>query len=417
MPSQQPEHQRSRSTTRRIIVLGCTGSIGTSTLEVLAHLRSTGHAFDIIGLACGSNVDKALEQAQQCHAGALAVTHAESDAIKHATSKGSSNTPRIFTGPNAVIEMLEMVAQPGDLVVAAIVGAAGLAPVVRAIELGCDIALANKETLVAGGDIVLPLVERKGVHLLPVDSEHSAVFQCMMAKRGPSEVERVVLTASGGPFRQWPLERIQNATVAEALNHPTWTMGRKVTVDSATLMNKALEIIEARWLFDLPAAKISAVIHPQSIVHSFVEFIDGSVMAQLNPPDMKGPIHYALTWPERASSCAPKLDWSRLSQLTFEPVDHDRFGAVNLGLQVAAAGGSTGAVFNAANEVAVNAFLAGDIPFGRITSLVAQVLDEHDRFDILTLDDVFSADHIGRVRATEALHAPRAQLRSASVRG
>src|SRR5690606_35413226 len=233
----------------------------------------------------------------------------------------------IYTGSDAALQLIEAVAQPGDLVVGAMVGAAGVPPTIAAIERGCDIALANKETLVAAGELVMPLVRKHGVQMVPIDSEHSAIFQCFLSGRSLDEVKRLVITASGGPFRTRTVQQMRQATVADALNHPTWNMGPKVTIDSASLMNKGLEIIEAHWLFALPSQKIDVVIHPQSIIHSFVEFVDGSVLAQLGPPDMKTPIQYALTWPQRIEGCSATLDWSKLATMNFEQVDETRFMA------------------------------------------------------------------------------------------
>ncbi|MFM7807483.1 MAG: 1-deoxy-D-xylulose-5-phosphate reductoisomerase, partial [Planctomycetota bacterium] len=254
---------------------------------------------------------------------------------------------------------------------------------------------ANKETLVAAGDLVTRAARDRGVQLLPIDSEHSALAQCIRSGR-PQELDRVVITASGGPFRTWSVERTANATVAEALNHPTWRMGRKITIDSATLMNKALEIIEAHWLFGLPADRIDAIVHPQSIVHGLAEFHDGSVIAQLSPPDMKLPIQMALTWPDRSPGVAKRLDWASLRTLEFQPVDHARFPAVRLAHEVIRRGGTAGATLNAANEVAVHAFLEGRIAFGRIGELVAQAMEALQARPVRSLDDVLVADREAR---------------------
>jgi 1-deoxy-D-xylulose-5-phosphate reductoisomerase len=253
------------------------------------------------------------------------------------------------------------------------------------------VALANKESLVVGGPLVTQLARRRQADLLPVDSEHSAVFQALQAG-SRNEVRRVVLTASGGPFRNHRREELSKVTVAEALAHPTWNMGPKITIDSATLMNKALEIIEARWLFGLEAEQIGVAIHPQSIVHSLVEFVDGSVIAQMSPPDMKLPIHYALSWPRRTPSIAAKLDWSRAMQLTFEPPDFERFGALTLGLEVARSGGTAGAVLNGANEAAVAAFLAGKLGFDEVVPACRAVLENHNFDSQPTLDRLFELD-------------------------
>jgi 1-deoxy-D-xylulose-5-phosphate reductoisomerase len=264
-----------------------------------------------------------------------------------------------------------------------------------ALEAGKTVALANKETLVVGGPLIMELARRRGACLLPVDSEHSAVFQALQAG-GRDEVRRVILTASGGPFRGYSREELARVTVAEALEHPTWNMGPKITVDSATLMNKALEIIEARWLFDLAPEQIAVVIHPQSIIHSMVEFIDGSVIAQLSPPDMKLPIHYALNWPARRPSIAAKLDWSRSLQLDFEAPDFERFGALQLGLEAARAGGTSGAVLNGANEAAVAAFLGGTLGFDEIVPACRSILDHHNFDPSPTLEQLLAIDRWAR---------------------
>ena len=387
---------------RRLILLGSAGSIGVNTLRVVQHLRAEGSVnFQVVGLATGTNVKTLAEQARQFNVKHVAVANGDqSDAL--------AEFPNVYTGPNAATELIDAVAQSGDLVVGAMVGAAGVPATLNAIERGCDIALANKETLVAAGELVIPKVQEHGVTLLPIDSEHSAIFQCLQAGRSIDQVQRLVVTASGGPFRTWPKDRLYNATVEQTLDHPTWNMGPKITVDSASLMNKALEVIEAHWLFGLGGEKIEVVIHPQSIIHSFVEFIDGSVIAQLSPPDMKMPIQYALTWPQRTKGCSPPMDWSQLHRLELEPVDHERFGALQLAYEVIAAGGTAGAIFNAANEAAVEAFLAGSIPFGMITELVSEVLRSLRATPITSLADVIAADEAARMEVQRRL-APRAK--------
>lgn len=382
---------------RRLILLGCTGSIGRNTLEVIEHLHAfSEHRFEIVGLAAGANAAALAEQAQRLGVGSVALA----DAAGVAPLAGIA---QVHAGPDAAQELVETLARPGDLVVGAMVGAAGVPATIAAIERGCDVALANKETLVAAGEIVVPLARRRGVNLLPIDSEHSAIFQCLLAGRSIDEVKRLVITASGGPFRDWPGERMARATVEEALQHPTWSMGPKITIDSATMMNKALEIIEAHWLFGLGADRIGAIVHPQSIVHSFVEFIDGSVLAQLGPPDMKTPIQYALTWPHRAAGCSRTLDWSRLEAMHFEPVDTARFGAIDLAERVIDAGGSAGAILNGANEAAVAAFLAGHVSFGRITDLAREAMDAIPPTPVTTMHDVFAADGAARAFVRERL--------------
>jgi len=287
-------------------------------------------------------------------------------------------------------------------VVAAVGGAAGRPAVRAAAKRGLRICLANKETLVAAGELMAPLLRDHGADLIPVDSEHSAIHQCLAG--GPvSEVRRVVLTASGGPFREMPLADMQDATPDQALRHPTWDMGPKITIDSATMMNKALEVIEAHWLFGLAADKIAVLVHPESVVHSFVEFADHSVLAQLGPPDMRTPLQYALTHPDRVGGVAAQLDWTRLSQLNFEPPDHDRFPAVRLAYRVIDAGGTAGAVLNAANEAAVDAFLERRVPFGRIVELVAAALDAVPPTPLDGLESVWAADAAARAFVQDAV--------------
>ncbi|MDZ4829069.1 MAG: 1-deoxy-D-xylulose-5-phosphate reductoisomerase [Phycisphaerae bacterium] len=392
---------------RRIIVLGATGSIGTNTLAVIRHLNvlaaNAGRAprFVVVGLAGNSNVRLLKEQASEFNVSHLAIADERAASAVGTTSRVGVT----FVGADAARKLVDEVARPGDLVMGAMVGAAGIPATLAAIERGCDIALANKETLVAAGDVVMAAVARKGVRLLPVDSEHNAIFQCLEAGRSAAEVRRIVITASGGPFRSWPIERIASATVREALHHPTWSMGPKVTIDSASMMNKALEIIEAHWLFGLSADQIDAIVHPQSIVHSFVEFVDGSVIAQLSPPDMRTPIQHALTWPERTEGCSHRTDWSTFGALQFEPVDHARFPAIGLAWRVVRAGGTSGATFNAANEIAVEAFLRGEMHFPRIAELVTDALDALPSRPVKSLIDVLAADEEARCWARERTRA------------
>jgi 1-deoxy-D-xylulose-5-phosphate reductoisomerase len=296
---------------------------------------------------------------------------------------------RLAIGPEALDDLVR--SPEVDRVVSAIVGAAGLRSTWAAVEAGKTVALANKETLVMAGPLVMRLAEQTGARILPVDSEHSAIHQALRSGT-PDEVTRIVLTASGGPFRSWPRESLVAATPAEALKHPTWSMGRKITIDSATMMNKALELIEARWLFGVPAEKLGVLVHPQSIVHSLVEFVDGSVMAQLSPPDMKLPIQYALSYPERCPGPARRFDFAQGMQLDFEPPDLTRFPAVRLGYEAAARGGTAGAVLNAANEEAVRGFLDGALRFTDIADVCARVLDEHPFQPDPSLDDVRRLD-------------------------
>lgn len=355
--------------TKNVAILGSTGSIGRNCLEVIA--ASEGRLRAAV-LTAHASFDLLVEQARRFAPDWVVASDGQA-AERHDWS-GLPEGCRLVTGPQG---LEEAVARPEvELVVAAIVGSAGLRSTWAALEAGKSVALANKETLVMAGAQVTRLAEERGVPILPVDSEHSAVFQAMQAGQ-PREVNRILLTASGGPFRTHTPEQLANVTVEEALAHPTWNMGPKITVDSATMMNKALEIIEARWLFGLPADRIDVVIHPQSIVHALVEFVDGAMIAQLSPPDMKLPIQYALEYPQRRPGIADRLDLTRAWNLHFEPPDVERFPALLLGLEAAQRGGTTGAVLNAANEAAVAGFLAGELRFTDIVPTCRRVLDNH----------------------------------------
>ncbi len=391
---------------RRVFILGSTGSIGKNTLEVIRdfHLQRAQHIepapidFEVIGLSAFSRGDELAAQAQESNCVAVAITDAEPTAHFPAQCK-------VFRGAEAACEMLEALARKGDLVVVAIVGAAGITPTLTALRKGCDIALANKETLVAAGSIVMREAARNGCRITPIDSEHNALFQCLKAssrfERGFPDVRRVVLTASGGPFRNATAEVLARVSVEDALRHPTWSMGPKVTIDSASLMNKALELIEAHWLFGLESARLDAIIHPQSLVHGFVEFLDGSTLAHLSPPDMRTPIQHALSDPQRCNGPSTKLDWTALRTLEFSPIDHIRFRAIALAHEVIKRGATAGAVFNAANEIAVQAFLAKQIGFTAITRIVEATLEQFDAKPISasaspSLDEILAADVAAR---------------------
>lgn len=367
-----------------VAILGSTGSIGRSTLDVIA--ASGGRLIPHL-LAAHRSIAPLLEQARTFRPRWLVVTDPAA-----AAEIGSACLPqgtRLAVGEQALDDL---VADPVvDRVVSAIVGAAGLRSTWAAVAAGKTVALANKETLVMAGPLVMRLAADSGAAILPVDSEHSAIHQALCSGR-PNEVARILLTASGGPFRTRPRESLATATPAEALQHPTWSMGPKITIDSATMMNKALELIEARWLFDVPAEKLGVVVHPQSIVHSLVEFVDGSVIAQLSPPDMRLPIHYALSYPERLPGPARRMDFTQAARLDFEPPDPERFPAVRLGHAAAARGGTSGAVLNAANEEAVRRFLDGSIAFTDIAEICARLLDEHPHQANPSLDDVLRLD-------------------------
>jgi 1-deoxy-D-xylulose-5-phosphate reductoisomerase len=358
----------SAASRRRIVLLGSTGSIGTNCLDVVASLSDR---LEVVGLSAHSRWDELCEQAQRFQPRWVTVTD---PALKGEIAAGRLGSTRLLFGEDGVAQM---VSDPDvDVVVTAVVGAAGLAGTWAALEAGKTVAVANKETLVMAGPLVMDLARRRGADVLPVDSEHSAIFQAMRAGR-IEEVDRIVLTGSGGPFRGRSRASLENVTVEEALQHPTWRMGNKITVDSATLMNKALEVIEARWLFGLDPEKIEVIIHPESVIHSFVEFTDGSVLAQLSPPDMRLPIQYALTYPERVSGPARRLKWTELSAWHFEKPDIETFPALQLGYEVARRGGTCGAVLNAANEAAVGRFLDGELGFLDIPRVCRDVLDHH----------------------------------------
>tara|TARA_B110000116_G_C16752635_1_gene544152 strand:- start:462 stop:1604 length:1143 start_codon:yes stop_codon:yes gene_type:complete len=362
-----------------VFILGSTGSIGCSTVEVIEHLRSIDGdgSWPVVGISAGSNCELLLQQATRLDVEAIAITN-----------KAALEFKNIFSNSE---ELLKAHAKPGDIVVAAIVGFAGVAPVLTAIECGCDIALANKETLVAAGEIIMKAVQKAGVRLLPVDSEHSAIYQAL-SEHPNAEIAKITLTASGGSLRNIKTEDLSNATVEQVLNHPTWSMGAKVTVDSASLMNKALELIEACWLFDVKDDRLEAVIHPQSIVHGMVQFVDGSVIAQMSPPDMKLPIQFALTYPRRVDSCSPKIDWANHPTLQFEAIDEIRHPAIQLAYDVIRLGGTAGAVFNAANEEVVESFLEHSLPFGAMVPIVAEVLGTITHSENVTLESVVAKD-------------------------
>ncbi len=373
---------------RRVVVLGSTGSIGTSCLDVIGHL---GQRLQAVGLSAHTQWDELCAQAQ--HYRPRWVTLTDREASGRVDRSRLNGHARLLFGEEGIATM---VGDPEvDIVVTAIVGAAGLTGTWAALEAGKTVAVANKETLVMAGPLVMELAARKGAKLLPVDSEHSAIFQAMACGK-PAEVDRVVLTGSGGPFRGKTARELANVTVEEALRHPTWRMGPKISVDSATLMNKALELIEARWLFDLPPEKIEVVIHPESMVHSFVEFTDGSVLAQLSPPDMRLPIQYALTYPERVAGPARRLNWREMGAWHFEQPDRETFPALDLGYEVARKGGTCGAVLNAANEAAVGRFLTGTLRFLDIARACRAVLENHHYSARPTLAELTAVDRWAR---------------------
>jgi len=383
---------------KRLALLGSTGSIGEQTLAVAAEFPER---FRVTALAAGRNVARLAEQVRQHRPERVAVADAAGAAELRA--RLGEDTPALEIGPAGLVAVAE---HPADLVVAGLVGAIGLAPTLAAIRAGRDVALANKEVMVMAGALVQREVRRRGVRLLPVDSEHSAIFQAIAGER-PEHVARLVLTASGGPFRTWPAAKIAEASVAEALAHPNWSMGPKITIDSATLANKALEVIEARWLFDVPPERVDVVVHPQSIVHSLVELVDGSVLAQLGVPDMRVPIACALAWPERLPLTGERLDLTAVGRLDFERPDEKRFPCLALAWRALAGAEAAPAVLNAANEEAVAAFLAERIPFPGIAAVNERVLDDylglHAGETVAELEDVLAADAWARARARAAL--------------
>jgi 1-deoxy-D-xylulose-5-phosphate reductoisomerase len=376
---------------RNVVLLGATGSIGQSACRVARDLPDR---VRIVGISGFRNMPRLAEEANRLRPEVLAVADAEAEA--ELRTKLDYAPARIFIGAEGLVSLA---AWPGaDMVLVAIVGTGGLRPTLAALEAGKDIALASKEVLVMAGEMVMATARRHGRRILPVDSEHNAIFQCLEG-RDTRHVRRLILTASGGPFRAWPAEQLRAVTRQEALRHPTWRMGEKITIDSATLFNKGLEMIEARWLFDVDITHIDVVIHPQSIVHSMVEFVDGSVLAQMSHSDMRFPIQYALTWPDRIAGTLPPLEWAKLGKLDFEEPRYDVFPALDLARQAAERGGAAPAVLNAANEVAVAEFLAGRIAFPRIWEIVAAVLDgtEGAADD---LDALLEADRRARGRAS-----------------
>lgn len=377
---------------RRVVLLGSTGSIGKSALRVGRELPDE---IEWVGLAAGSSIEALALQARETGVRHVAISDAGRVAeLRAALPEGVV----IHSGPQGLIELATLA--EADVVLVAIVGTAGLVPALAAIEAGKDLAVASKEILVMAGEVVTEAARRRGVRLLPVDSEHNAIFQCLDGHRGGvEEVSRLVLTASGGPFRSWPADALATVTPEQALRHPTWDMGPKITIDSATLFNKGLEMIEARWLFGIGMDKIDVVVHPQSIVHSMVEFVDGSVLAQLSRTDMGFPIQYALTWPRRVRGGLQPLDFRTLGKLEFEAPRDDVFPALQLARRAGVAGGTLPAVFNAANEVAVDAFRTGRIPFPGIWQCVAAVMDAHTVRESSTLEPVLAADREARVAA------------------
>lgn len=369
----------------RVVVLGSTGSVGRSALDVIAHDNGVG--LKAWGLGAHTSWQGLVDQARKFQPRFAALSDPFAAARLAEELHGSGI--EVLAGPEGLVRMAED--GETDRVLSAVVGAAGLLGTWAAVEAGKIVALANKETLVLAGALVMDLARRRGATILPVDSEHSAIFQCLRSGT-PKEVRRVILTSSGGPFRGKTRAELANVTPEQALRHPTWRMGPKISIDSATLMNKALEVIEARWLFGLEPEQIEVVVHPESVVHSMVEFVDGSVIAQLSPPDMRLPVQFALTYPERVAGPCPLLDLTRAMSLTFEPPDRETFPCLDLGFEVMRRGGTAGAALNAANEAAVARFLAGEIAFLDIPRVCRAILDHHEFDSRPTLEDLWKVD-------------------------
>ena len=379
---------------RRIILLGSTGSIGASAIKVATTMPDR---MEIVGMAAHRSAQKLAEAANRLKPEALCLVDPGS---LNELRAALTYHPEIFTGEEGLVELSTL---PGaDMVLVAIVGTAGLRPALAAIDSGKDLAIASKEILVMAGEIVMSHARNKNVSILPVDSEHNAIFQCLEAKRN-EEIQNLILTASGGPFRQLPAEQLKNVTKLDALRHPTWKMGQKITIDSATLFNKGLEMIEARWLFNVPMSRVQVIVHPQSIVHSMVEFVDGSILAQLSHSDMCFPIQYAVTWPDRVPTSLRPLRLAEVRKLEFEEPRYDAFPALNLAREAGEAGGVLPAILNAANEVAVQAFLDDRIPFTAIWDLVQNAMEKHPNLARPSLDDILQADKEARAFVLESL--------------
>lgn len=378
---------------KRIAILGSTGSIGSQTLDVV---RQHPDRFELVMISANSSAESLVSQALEFGVPKVVICSGE----KYPFVRDSLPGSQVYEGIDAACELVQD--DEIDVVVASMVGFSGLRPTLAAIRAGKTIALANKETLVAAGSIVMEEAHRMGVSILPVDSEHSAIFQCLAAANG-NPVRLIHLTASGGPFRTWEKARIAKAGSADALKHPNWSMGAKITVDSATMMNKGFEIIEARWLFDIPVDKIKVVVHPESVIHSMVEFEDGAVIAQLGSPDMREPIQLALSWPERLSLNNRKLDFGALGSLSFASADLDRFPCLALAMEAISKGGNIPCALNAANEAAVAAFLKDRIGFYDISSVVSEVVSRTEFVEKPSLDDIFATNEKARAVAADLI--------------
>ncbi len=379
---------------KKVVVLGSTGSIGESSLKVARDLPDR---IELIGLAANRSVDSLADQLNEfgIQQGCLY----DPTGLDHLKTKVADSVT-LHAGEEGLVELATL--PEADIVLIAIVGVAGLRPALAAIEAGKDIAVASKEILVMAGEAVMTAAREKGVKILPVDSEHNAIFQCLEGKPA-DDVSRLILTASGGPFRELPAKELADVTVARALKHPTWEMGRKISIDSATLFNKGLEMIEARWLFDIEMDRVDVIVHPQSIVHSMVEFIDGSILAQLSTTDMCFPIQYAITWPDRVPNTLTPLDFAELAKLDFERPRYEDFPALNLAKEAGTTGGTLPAVLNAANEVAGSSFLSGNLSFPGIWNTVETVMSNHDVAEHPSLETLIDADLWAREEANRII--------------
>ena len=380
---------------RRVVILGSTGSIGTSALKVA---RDIPDRMGVVGLAAHSNIHKLAEQAREFGVKHVCIY----DETKAAELEKMLPGVAVYTGLDGLCELARL--EGADMVLVSIIGTAGLKPTLEAIGAGKDLAIASKEILVMAGEVVMQRAAEKGINVLPVDSEHNAIFQCLQGNHGGAgAVNRLILTASGGPFRTWPAEKLSEVTLEQALAHPTWKMGRKITIDCATLFNKGLEMIEARWLFNIPMERVDVIVHPQSIVHSLVEYRDGSILAQLSSSDMCFPIQYAVTWPDRIENSLPHLDLAALASLKFEAPRWNDFPALNLARHAGLTGGTMPAMFNAANEVAVQAFIDGRISFPGIWQTVEKALSNlsprpyHGELSIILEDDAAAREETSRL--------------------
>jgi 1-deoxy-D-xylulose-5-phosphate reductoisomerase len=396
---------------RGIAILGSTGSIGCNSLRVIESLGRD--RFQVVALAAGRNVKTLADQIAQHHPQIVSVESEQAAAELHneLVARGVL-TPRLLVGEQGLVEVATFAG--ADCVISATVGAVGFVPTLRALEAGKRVALANKETLVMAGELMTRAAEKSGAELLPVDSEHNALHQCLRGEKR-SEVRRIILTASGGPFRTRDKQGMARATVAEAMKHPTWNMGAKITIDSATLMNKGLEVIEAHWLFGFSSDEISIVVHPESIVHSMIELIDGSIIAQMGVTDMRHAIQYALTYPDRHSSSLPPLDLAKLASLNFEQPDIDRFPCIGLAYRALRTGGTLPAAMNAANEEAVQAFIEERIAFSDIPRVIEDVMNRHQTIAVMDLEGVLAADKGAREMARSVIDnlSPDAQVSAA----